>query len=115
MLNPMRLLRSLISILGVTGFIFGVLALNNLAEINVTVAVWIAIIVGAILWVCYFLLLIREQVREVNAKDNPVIWAITEDRNGVQRWSAMDGSGRTRPLENPPRETQSVFDQEEVH
>ena len=73
---------------------------------------WISVIIAAVLWLIYVILVIRDNSR----MNRPYFWI----RDGRQRWRAIDLKGDLIPLEktpsNPPitkGSSQAIFDQED--
>lgn len=72
---------------------------------------WFVIVIAIITWIAYVVLAIREHEKK---KSRPTFWMKLRDRKGNAVWTAMDGSGRTRPIDAiDPRSPQDIYDQEE--
>lgn len=72
---------------------------------------WIVGIFAMIAWAAWLVLAFRDAERAKRALDYPIMWVKHTGRDGVLRWVAMDGSGRTKPLDQRPQ-NQPVFDQD---
>lgn len=83
---------------GVGGFVLAILLTQNYFPVWFS---WVLSIAGVIIWAVYLVITFRDRRAK---RDYPAIWTRLPDHNGIERWTAMDGSGRTRPLNSPPPE-----------
>lgn len=74
---------------------------------------WTLFALAVVIWMFYILVIIRDHEREKRRLNNPVLWMVIDGPDGVKKWAAMDGSGRTQPLGNRPPHGQGIYDQEE--
>ena len=103
-----QLVLNMLIAIGILGFILGVSILDRLSEDNFGAFVIIGAILALMLWVVYIVLVLRDNAREKRALNNAALWM----NLGDGQYTAMDGSGRTRPLNDRPRNA-VIYDQEE--
>lgn len=104
----MKLKDALVGLLfwiGILTFLFVVMSLESWP-------MWALFVLSIVVWAIYILVVIRDHERAKRALKNPVLWMTVEGEDGVRRWTAMDGSGRTKPLNSQPPHTQPIYDQE---
>ncbi|AWN03282.2 hypothetical protein PBI_CAMILLE_35 [Microbacterium phage Camille] len=86
------------------GIVALILIAGYLESAPLGAALWVAVILAVALWIVWFVIVARQRKQE-NAE--PTLWMM---QNGL--WTAMDGSGRTRPARL--REAAQLFDQDEA-
>lgn len=74
------------------------------------ISMWVAAILGAMLWAVWLGLVIRERIEENKPLvTDPLLWI-----SDGEKWVAMDGSGKTKPFATRrERREETLFDQED--
>ena len=91
-------------------FGFGMVALILLAGIlessPLGISVWIAVVLGALLWILWLVLTLKDN-KAANAPlvTEPLLWV-----SDGEKWVAMDGSGRTKPFQSRAERREQLFD-----
>lgn len=91
----MRSKDAIVSVLVFLGIVFATFVITTIDSWGLLPLAVLAIT----LWVAYILVVVRDYQR---FKKAAAIWMIVEDEQGVERWTAMDGTGRTRHRNDPP-------------